>query len=889
MNFTDWQEEAITRFSSLVEQDDPTALPLGVAAVARNVKYHLTSVRTRDGIRSDWGFSTGNLKQITGLASLKLGGNPDTQIPLVYDQGGNLKVESPVGSGVLVPITSAQVTLPQFSLQAAAAYKKAYLAFTDLLSTQAAPAVLNLQTLNLDPLSAKPTGVPWSANTVYQVGDTVTPSTPVGGNSHIYRCTVAGTSGAAQPVFPVTEGGTIADNGITWTETTPVMAQTLQLLLQTAPTVNRVGAAGTFAAARDVYIVVTLTNGNGESALSTIFIFLNTTLNDGFTVVSPVLPTWVQQLAGANAVTGYSVYEADVAHGNAAPLPTAFKAFGGLTAIGANLTVTTTATGAVVPQVDNSRIVPVGNICSGLRYALVLGVNRNGYITGVAQAAIVSYNPASSPGDGLQLYMAHLPTFPSPSTAARIVALTPAGQLSSAAGNGISSAGPYFWISPNFPNGIFDLSTIAAGVTVAEVVNGIAMTSTLINDNTTTSATFNFTDDYLKLTLNDVSSYFRKIQVPSAADVYYSANLKRMFYAADTLKSGWYVSLLDDPESIYGDTSIMQVAQDNGFNRVAIRDYKTNTYAMKEDSGWLVSPSADNPADWLPVKQWSGSGPCGFRAVDVCTTFMAYVHRSGVWIYKGGDPLLISLELPITWTKVNWAAKHTIWIMIDDETREIRVGVPYGPNVTEPSLVLKCNYEESPDFGRPIHFSPYIGKEIAAGTCYKWSIDDIAANVCIRAERKLVNPPPDMDLATTQSQILFGSSNPDGVVSASVPFVFNDNGMPINSVFETVCPEEFLKPSQLGGVQANVDGQGVNRAEVLAMRAKDPSDGPSADRRQVIALKKPLIAGIPYACGARGNYEKYRLRVSNGNQKDVWFDLKWAAIYARVTSAARHG
>lgn len=862
-----------------------------MAAVARNIKYHLTSVRTRDGIRSDWGFQTGNQKQITGLASLKLGGNPDTQIPLVYDQGGNLKIESPVGSGVLAPIASAQVTLPPFSLQAAAAYKKAYLAFTDLLNSQAAPAVLNLQTLNLDPLSAKPAGVAWSANTVYSVGDLVTPATPVGGNGHCYRASAitTGISANAQPTFPTAESGTVVDGGVTWTETTSVMAQTLQLLLQIAPTVTRNAGAGAFAAGRDVYIAVTLVNGNGETLLSAIFSFVNTVLNDAFTITSPVLPAWVQALTGANAVTGFNIYEADVPTGNAAPATTAFKKFGGLTAIGNNPQILNSGGGVAPPVVDGSTIVPVGNICAGLRYAAVLGVNRNGYITGMTQAAVITYNPNISPGAGLQLFMAHLPVFPNPSTAARIVVLTPAGQLSAAAGNGISSAGPYFWIAPNFPNGIFDLSTIAPGVTISEVVNGIAMTSTLINDNTSTTATFNFTDDYLKLTLNDVSSYFRKIQVPSAADVYYSANLKRMFYATDNLKSGWYVSLIDDPESIYGDTSILQVAQDNGQNRAAIRDFKTNTYAMKESSGWLVAPSVDNPSDWLPVKQWEGSGPCGFRAVDVCTTFLAYVHRSGVWIYKGADPLLISLEIPITWAKVNWAAKQTIWLTIDDETRELRVGVPYGPNVTEPNLVLKCNYEESPDFGRPIHFSPYIGKEIASGTCYKWSIDDIAANVCVRAERKLVNPPPDMDLATTQSQLLFGSSNPDGVVSASVPWVFNDNGMAINSIFETVCPEEFLKPSQLGGVQINADGQGVCRAEVLAMRAKDLSEGVNADNRQVIPLKKPLIAGQPYACGARGNYEKYRLRVTNGNQKDVWFDLKWAAIYARAIAAARHG
>src|SRR5262249_12398421 len=145
--------------------------------------------------------------------------------------------------------------------------------------------------------------------------------------------------------------------------------------------------------------------------------------------------------------------------------------------------------------------------------------------------------------------------------------------------------GPYFWIAPALQyfiasgfNAVNNLANVPAGVTVADVVNGVQMTSLLINDNSTTTATFNFTDDYLKQTLNDVSNYFRKIQVPNCSDIYHSKTLRRVFYAADNLPSGWYVSLQDDPESVYGDKGLIQAAENNGFNRTAIREFNGIVY-----------------------------------------------------------------------------------------------------------------------------------------------------------------------------------------------------------------------------------------------------------------------------------------------------------------------
>jgi hypothetical protein len=912
LNYDGFTPYPLDRFSSLVEMDDPTNLPTGVLAAARNVEFRLTRVRTRSGLQNKYGFVLTDGGAVTGLASLKLSGNPDIQIPIAFSALGDLYMESPVGSGKVVRVSSPQVALPEAaSMQAAAAYQKGFLAFGDLKNALAEPAVLNLKTGILDPLSMLPVGNPWAADTEYEVGEVVTPSAPVGGNGHCYRCTVAGTSGPAQPVFPLTEGLNVVDNTVTWQETTPVMAQAVPSPAGPLPQVHNPGA-GTLAAGRDVYVAATFINGNGETTPSVIVpVLINTVLNDSRNIQVLAPPAWAQALGAPKAPTGVNVYECDVATGSPVPAIGSFKLLAGPVAFGAVVAVGATAVGAAPPAANGATIVPIGNVCSGLRYMVVLFVNRNGYLTGMSQASVVSYNGASN---GFQLYIAHIPTGPS-NTVARILAFTPAGQLSTTAGNGISSAGPYFWISPNFPNGIFDLSAIDAGVNVGDVVNGVIENSTLINDNETTSATLNFDDDYLKNEENDISDFFRKIQVPPCSDVYYSPTLKRMFYAVDALPSGWYVSLEDDPESVYGDTGIVQAAENTSERRTAVREFGGVVYLLKERSGHVLAPDVTDPSKWAVREIWggkNGSGPCGPRAVDVCTNFMCYVHRSGVWIFEAAQPYRISKEVPITWSQVNWAYQHTIWVMIDDETREIRIGLPYGKSKV-PSIVLKLNYEElpswsPPSFNPPIHFSPYVGKEIAAGSCYKWSVDDIAASLCIRAERQLVVPnndwPDGFDLPTAQSQILFASANEDGAVSPIIPGALDDNGVGIDSYIETACPviingdgqvvKSLMGPSRLGGVQLNIAGTGQGGVLVLALRATDPSQGgpplegkAKADRGAEIRLKKPWIAGIPYSCGGSLTNERMRLRITNDAQPGVGFDLKWACIYAQPITSAR--
>lgn len=68
------------------------------------------------------------------------------------------------------------------------------------------------------------TATVWQPNTAYSVGAYVIPSTfNTSGPKRLYRCTTAGTSGSSEPSWPTTEGATVSDGTVVWTEATPTL------------------------------------------------------------------------------------------------------------------------------------------------------------------------------------------------------------------------------------------------------------------------------------------------------------------------------------------------------------------------------------------------------------------------------------------------------------------------------------------------------------------------------------------------------------------------------------------------------------------------------------------------------------------------------------------
>jgi hypothetical protein len=378
----------------------------------------------------------------------------------------------------------------------------------------------------------------------------------------------------------------------------------------------------------------------------------------------------------------------------------------------------------------------------------------------------------------------------------------------------------------------------------------------------------------------------RCVLPPAAVDVYYSPSNDRVVLSGvDGYGSGHYISLAADSESYYGDTSLIQVANGNGQRCICAREFQGTLYSLKERSGFTISPTATDPSTWSVQQRWEGVGPCGPRAVCVTNEFMFFVHRSGAYAYAPGqpEPQLMTKEIPTLWSLINWDYEHVIWCCVDDENKEIRIGVPLG-DATVPNQTLTMNYMEGLE--GPIHFSQYTDREVAMGGTRKWSLDDIAGSVAVRCERGLPQNASPFG-ALRQSQILIGSSAPDGTVQMVATGIYNDNGAGINCQYETTCTQDLMSVSMLGGVSINALGEGSMSVSVMVARGYKDSPQPSG--REIMLPPFPLTPENwkGYSGGARGQNERFRLRFTNGTAPNAWFALKYCNLFTRPLFSGR--
>lgn len=990
MNFEGFLPHEITRFGGLVDSDDPTVLPIGVAALCKNCRFQLTSVATRYGLQA--AMRSPNPAPISGLASLiytpENPGDVSFEVPMVFDRSGALLIEAPAGSGNLHQVQGPLVDQPQQThAMITECYNRALIAFSDLKQAKAPIEVYGLKTQKLDPYGQKPIGAGWGSTTGYLVNEYVQPTAS---NSHLYQCVQSGVTGTTEPKWPGTEGGTVADGSVLWREHTPVLAN--RLPPPNPISLKRDADGGSFSAGRDVYVKATYVNAQGESVSSDPATLNNTAANDAVQLVLPNetdLPGWIQELGAEYSPTALNIYEADVAAGGPAPQATSY-ALAGSFGFGTVAQITTSATGNAPPENNTARITPSGleppptptverapgeGLFPAGRdvYVISTATNMNGET--LPSVAGVLLNTLASDGvtvslpatqfliNGFNVYEADVPTgspapdagsyalagsFPPNSTATITETATgtppPTANSTGDAGAVSPDAGGLRYASIAFTNRNGNLSGTVPAFTSVDVdmpgfslymanipigpenvinrtvsfsiadgtsagpfyyipSNGLSsgqmMTSTVIPDNTTTTGFFNFTDEYLEGgTATDTTDRLRVIQPPSAVDLYYAPSMDRVVLTGvDGYASGHYISLAADSESFYGDTSPIQVANGNGQRCICAREFQGTLYSLKERSGFVISPTASDPATWSVQQRWEGVGPCGPRAVAVTSEFLFFVHRSGAYIYTPNEPqpVLVTKELPnlpgCFWSTINWDAEETIWCSADEENKEVRVGLPVG-TATSPNVCLTMNYMEG--LAGPIHFSPYVGNEIATGEARKWSLDDIAGFTAIRCERTLpANGSPFG--SQRQSQILIASSAPDGLVHAVTPGVYNDNGSGIDCQYETVCGPGNMAVSMLGGITLNAVGSGAMDVSVLMARSSVTASGvgdhgPEVAREIRLApfrLTPDNWRG--YSGGARGQNERFRCRFTNNNVADAWFGLKYASLFTRPLFTGRTG
>jgi hypothetical protein len=805
MNFAGAKPIVIPRYGSKCQWDDSTQLPLGLADIARNVRYTAQSVATRFGHSTRIQITQGDAITAVGLLRY-LAAEPgtlnlsavETVLLMAYDAvNGNIYTVAPFIQATLATLTNAGFYTNTGLAPVLGAnpvfcqcFNVGLVAMGDLLLPKSGPLVYLPITSTLYPASDLPFGSPWTPNTFFRVGQIVSPSSfqtfgqPGGQGAwveeqtgFVYQCIQAGTSGAAnaQPVWPTTFDGQVVDNTTKWQECTPIFCSGLPDPGLCTGLVATANAGSPIAPGARVYLAATYVNPKGEgiNALITtqgvidatkVLVYTNNTGgNVQLDFDAPAIPTYLQPtgpLGVAFGATGLNIYayiDNNPTTDSNDPSNIIDSTFyglintGGPVAGGAAVTLSAYPGGQQLPQTSTAATsANVGNVDTGIRYLAVMFMDQTGCITGFSNSAPVPLNVTQS---GWPITVLRLPTGPY-QMAARVVPSTVAGA---------SAAGPYTYVS--------QADVESPGFNQPSV----KVTATLVEDNTTTVTEFNFTDTYLPGASN-VTNYFTRTQIPPCVDVYFAKSLQRTVYTgAVGYQSGHLFSDIADPMAVRIPGGNLQVSENDGDRCVCFREVRGIPISFKENGGFAVETNSGDPSTWGVRQLWSGTGPAGPKAIDIAgadvngtgSEFAMWAHRGGVNIYMGTTPSLIGRELLEDWETINWSYGHLISLRIDHVRRLAYILAPTGN-----STICNARWTLNYFFGTsdPVVFVPRRGTLVPNVEGRKWSQDDFTGftfNDAVYIPQKSLNAVQQVGLDVNKEMVFVASDGSIKTVTES--------------------------------------------------------------------------------------------------------------------------
>ncbi len=130
-------------------------------------------------------------------------------------------------------------------------------------------------------------------------------------------------------------------------------------------------------------------------------------------------------------------------------------------------------------------------------------------------------------------------------------------------------------------------------------------------------------------------------------------------------------------------------------------------YIVKESSlGYISETPNQEPSNWNPYKEVSNvAGACGINAFDVGKKWAIMGAQNGLFLFNGGEPIPVQLEIPDIWQAINWEYGYTMCIRNDTANNRILVAAPLATpnqwcpdfpanaNPTSPNVVMAINYE----------------------------------------------------------------------------------------------------------------------------------------------------------------------------------------------------
>ena len=238
-------------------------------------------------------------------------------------------------------------------------------------------------------------------------------------------------------------------------------------------------------------------------------------------------------------------------------------------------------------------------------------------------------------------------------------------------------------------------------------------------------------------------------------------------------------SRAEDPESYDGVDGLLSVAEDNG---QAVRSaflLRGQLYFVKEHSIHSTQDDGVNePADWTVTEVSRTVGTPSVDGVDTGEDWAVIAHRSGLYLFAGGEPVKVSQEIQPLWDQINWAAGHTLWVRVDTRSKRILVGVPLGA-ATQPNRILVLDYrglqtaDEIASMAA-VNSSALSGRALGGSRARKWAPWRITANCAALIER-----------ADGTASFFLGNGAGNGKIYNLSDSQFSDDGAAISSYYTT--------------------------------------------------------------------------------------------------------
>jgi len=333
-------------------------------------------------------------------------------------------------------------------------------------------------------------------------------------------------------------------------------------------------------------------------------------------------------------------------------------------------------------------------------------------------------------------------------------------------------------------------------------------------------------------------------------------------------------SRVEDPESYDGINGLLSVSENDGQAIRAAFKLRERLYFVKEHSIHVTQDDGTNePALWSIAEVTRRVGTPSVRGVGIGEDWVVIAHRTGLYIFSGGEPVKISQEIQPTWNKINWQYAHTLWITVDTKERRILIGAPMG-SATSPSEILMLDYRDldsAEDIaGRPPVTITYTCRKTATDKTRKWSPWTIAANSSALLKRN-----DGTALVALGGGIPgIGGGGATGKIYQLNDAQFSDDGTAIPSYYTThYFPERAVEQSLGLGAHRKLFSYltlYVEGAGNLGLTSF--TDTPSAPQaQQPLPMSSPATKDLELPINILG--ERVAFQVST-NQSGAWFRLQ---------------